>query len=326
MSSEFLNPAEAARRLGVSAKALRLYEERGLVKPLRTGAGWRAYGSDQMARAGEVAALRALGFSLAQVARVLNGDAAGLEPALAMHQAALEARLGEVSEAAAKVRALRERLVRGEAPSLGELARLAPAGSGPGVAFELPWPWAGERFEMRGLPAITYVTGPLGSGKTRLLKAMAEALPGAVFLGLERTPGACSEAALAALAADGATLSEALRAVLAGIEADGSSAVMVDLVEDGLDEATQEALIAHLRRRGAAARPLVLLTRSSAILDLSAIGPDEAIVYCPANHSPPMRVQPWPGSPGYEAVATCVATPEVRARTAGLIAVRPDAA
>lgn len=326
MSTEFLNPAEAARRLGVSPKALRLYEERGLLKPLRTAAGWRAYGADEMARAGEIAALRALGFSLAQVARVMKGDAAGLEPALAAHQAALEARLGEVSEAAARVRALRDELSRGKAPSLGDLARLAPRGSGLAVAFDLPWPWGGERFEMRDIPALTYVTGPLGSGKTRLVKQMAEALPGAVFLGLDRTPGACSDAGLAALLADGATMSDALRAVLAGIEAAGPSAVMVDLVEDGLDEASQEALIAHLRRRGPTARPLVLLTRSSAILDLSALGPDEAIVYCPANHSPPMRVQPWPGSPGYEAVATCVAKPEVRARTAGTIAMRPDAA
>jgi len=38
-------------RLGVSAKALRLYEQRGLIAPLRTAAGWRVYGPDEMARA-----------------------------------------------------------------------------------------------------------------------------------------------------------------------------------------------------------------------------------------------------------------------------------
>jgi DNA-binding transcriptional MerR regulator len=324
MRDEFLPPAEAARRLGVSAKALRLYEARGLLSPLRTGAGWRAYGPAEMARAREVAALRALGLSLAQVGRLLNGDLAGLEPALAAHQAALEARMGEVSEAVGRVRALRDRLARGETPGLGELARLAPVGSAVSAAFDLPWPWGGEPFEMR-LPALTYLTGPLGSGKTRLARAIAEALPGAVFLGLDRA-GAGSEATLHALVADGATPSDALRAVLAGIEAEGVSAVVVDPVEDGLDAATQEALIAHLRRRGPAARPLVLMTRSTAILDLSALGPDEAILYCPANHSSPMLVQPWPGSAGYEAVATCLASPEVRARTAGTIAVRPDAA
>ena len=52
---QFLSPSQAARRLGVSAKALRLYEARGLIAPLRTAAGWRAYGPEQLARGGEIA-------------------------------------------------------------------------------------------------------------------------------------------------------------------------------------------------------------------------------------------------------------------------------
>jgi hypothetical protein len=89
------------------------------------------------------------------------------------------------------------------------------------------------------------------------------------------------------------------------------------MLEQGLDAVTQEALIANLRRRGPHARPLFILTRSTAILDLDHVGADEAIILCPANHSPPSRVAPHPGSPGYEAVATCLASPEVRARTEG---------
>ena len=82
--------------------------------------------------------------------------------------------------------------------------------------------------------------------------------------------------------------------------------------------------MAHLhRRRGDGARPLFLLTRSSAILDLAAIEPGETIIFCPANHSPPTYVVPHPGSLGFEAVATCLASPEVRARTEGVIAWRP---
>jgi len=73
VSAQFLSPSEAARQLGVSAKAVRLYEQRGLVAPVRSAAGWRAYGPGEMARAAEIVALRALGLSLAQVARVLGG-------------------------------------------------------------------------------------------------------------------------------------------------------------------------------------------------------------------------------------------------------------
>ena len=131
---------------------------------------------------------------------------------------------------------------------------------------------------------------------------------------------------LAWLVEDGATVSEALVALLAGLEAEGPAILVIDMLEQGLDKATQEALIAHLRRRGprgAAALPSHALQRNPG---LGRVGADEAIILCPANHSPPTRVAPYPGAPGYEAVATCLASPEVRARTEGVIAWRPQVA
>ena len=341
-SAQFLNPSEAARRLGVSAKALRLYEQRGLVAPVRTAAGWRAYGPEEMARAAEIAALRALGLSLAQVARVLKGDAQGLEPALAAHQASLEGQIRQLAGAIEKVRGLRADLAQGQAPAAGDLARLLGPAAELSVAFDLPWPWGGERFELRDIKALNYIIGPLGCGKTRLALRLAETLPGAAFLGLDRLAddGAAARARLKAdaelrvrvdevlawLVEDGAQETAGLVPLLVGLEAQGPAVLVIDMVEQGLDEGTQEALIAYLRRRGPRGRPLFLLTRSCAILDLAAVGPDEAIILCPANHSPPTRVAPYPGAPGYEAVATCLASPEVRARTEGVIAMRPQVA
>jgi DNA-binding transcriptional MerR regulator len=341
-SAQFLNPSEAAKRLGVSTKALRLYEQRGLVAPIRTAAGWRAYGPDEMDRAAEIAALRTLGFSLTQVARVLNGDPQGLEPTLAAHQAALEGRIRHLVGAADKVRGLRSDLARGQAPTAGELARLLAPAAEISVAFDLPWPWGGERFELRDIRPLNYIIGPLGSGKTRLAQRLAETLSDAAFLGLGRLAdgGAAAQARLGAdpalksrvdqtlawLVEDGAQVSDALIALIAGLESEGPAMLVVDMIEQGLDQATQEAVIAHLRRSGPGGRPLFLLTRSCAILDLASVGPDEAVIVCPANHSPPTRVAPYPGAPGYEAVATCLASPEVRARTEGVIAWRPQVA
>lgn len=341
-SDPVLNPSEAAKRLGVSTKALRLYEQRGLLAPVRTEAGWRTYGPAQMARAAEVVVLRALGLSLAQVARVLNGDPEDLAPALAAHQAGLEGRIGELAETIDKVRALRADLARGQAPAVGELARMVRPTAEVTVAFDLPWPWGGERFELRDIRPLTYIVGPLGCGKTRLARTIAETLPDATFLSLDRLTDDDQETrarvdadpALKArvdktlrwLLEDGASDSSALTALVAALESDDAAILVIDMVEAGLDQASQEAVIAHLRNRGPGARPLFMLTRSSAILDLTAVGPDETILLCPANHSPPTQVAPYPGAPGYEAVATCLATPEVRARTEGVIAWRPEVA
>ncbi len=341
-SAPFLSPSEAARQLGVSPKALRVYEQRGLVTPARTGAGWRAYGPDEMARAAEVVALRALGLSLAQIARVLEGDPASLETALAAHQATLESQLHQLAGTVEKVRGLRAGLAQGQAPVAGELVRLLDQATEFRAAFDLPWPWGGERFELRGVRPLTYIIGPLGSGKTRLARCLAEALPGAAFLGLDRLAdgevaaralldadqalNSRVEQTLAWLVEDGATASAALTLLLARLEADGPAALVIDMVEQGLDGATQEALIAHLRHRGPGGWPLFLLTRSSSILDLDAVGANEAIILCPANHSPPTLVAARPGTPGYEAVATCLASPEVRARTKGITALRPQVA
>lgn len=338
-SAQFLSPSEAAKRLGVSAKALRLYEQRGLITPLRTAAGWRAYDPGEMARAAEIVALRALGLSLAQVARVLGGAPQELEPALASHQAMLEGKIRQLAGTVERVRDLRSNLARGQAPAAGELAGLLAPNAERSVAFELPWPWGGERFELSDIRPINYIIGPLGSGKTRLAKQLAETLPDAAFLGLERLADGCVAAqarldadiglksrvdrALAWLVEDGGTASQALLALLAELEAEGPAILVVDMVEQGLNQATQEALISYLRGRGPDGRPLFLLTRSSAILDLAAVGRNEAILFCPANHSPPFSVAPYSGTPGYEAVATCLASPEVRARTEGVIAWRP---
>ena len=342
-SSRFLSPSEAAARLGVSAKALRLYEQRGLVAPGRTAAGWRAYAPEHMAQATEIAALRTLGLSLAQVARVLKGHADALEAALAAHQAALEGEMRALADRLGKVRTMRADLARGQTPAASALANLLARSAKLSVAFELPWPWGGEYFELNDIAPLTYIIGPLGSGKTRLAMRLAEALPGGVFLGLDRLAnnGADSRARCAAdpalgsrvdgilnwLTDEGATASDALFAMIAALEDEGPAALIVDMVEQGLDHATQEALGAHLRLRvQAGGRPLFVLTRSSAILDLTAVGADEAIMLCPANHSPPTRVAPYPGASGYEAVATCLASPDVRARTEGIIAWHPEVA
>src|SRR6201995_2839263 len=74
-----LSPAETAKLFRITIKALRVYEQRGLLTPLRaangrTGAAWRIYGPDQVARLHQILALKRLGLSLGQIGELLSGQ------------------------------------------------------------------------------------------------------------------------------------------------------------------------------------------------------------------------------------------------------------
>jgi DNA-binding transcriptional MerR regulator len=336
-----LSASQAASRLGVSVKALRLYERRGLLAPNRTSAGWRSYGPKEMVRAGQIASLRGLGLGLAQVGRVLEGDPSALECALAAHEEHLADQAQQIANTLSRVRRLRSGLVQGQSPT-AELVVGLDVATRLAVSFDLPWPWNGETFEMRHIPSLNFITGPLGCGKTRFAQRLAEGFHDTKFIGLDRIAdgGAKSRArldedsalnlrveqALAWLLEEGARNSPALMVLLVALEAEGSTILVIDMVEEELEQATQEALISYIRSCVSKRRTLFLMTRSSSILDLEAMGSGEAVILCPANHSPPTCVLPYPGTPGYEAVATCLATPAVRARTHGVIAWRPPTA
>jgi DNA-binding transcriptional MerR regulator/ribosomal protein S18 acetylase RimI-like enzyme len=75
-----LGPAEFSAATGLSVKALRLYDERGLLAPARVDrtTGYRRYAEDQIATAGRIALLRRAGIGLADIARFLDAPTAGV--------------------------------------------------------------------------------------------------------------------------------------------------------------------------------------------------------------------------------------------------------
>lgn len=67
-----LDIGEVARRTGLTSRALRFYEARGLVTPLRTYGGRRLYGRGELERNQQILALKRAGLTLSQIAKVTS--------------------------------------------------------------------------------------------------------------------------------------------------------------------------------------------------------------------------------------------------------------
>ncbi|PRY38815.1 MerR family transcriptional regulator [Umezawaea tangerina] len=90
---ELVSIGEFSRLSRLSAKALRLYDELGLLVPARVDAetGYRWYSAGQLERAGLVAALRRIGIPLARVKELLALDPAAAAEEIRAHWAGTEA-------------------------------------------------------------------------------------------------------------------------------------------------------------------------------------------------------------------------------------------
>lgn len=124
MPEQFLRPSETARRLGVTVKALRVYEQRKMVTPVRGENGWRAYGPDQLSALHQVLALKRLGLPLARIADLVSRRETSLDAVLKLQERVLSVESSRVNQALVLVRAAKARLDAGEALSIDDLAQL----------------------------------------------------------------------------------------------------------------------------------------------------------------------------------------------------------
>ena len=123
-----LSITEVIRRTGLTARALRFYEARGLVQPLRTASGRRLYGSGELARLNHVVVLKAAGFSLADIARILAGKAIDLGRLISAQVEVLEVRQAGLIEAKRLLLSAKSRVDRGEPLDAETLCSLIRSG------------------------------------------------------------------------------------------------------------------------------------------------------------------------------------------------------
>jgi DNA-binding transcriptional MerR regulator len=108
VTDTLLGVAEVGRRTGLSRKALRLYEEMGLVEPAgRTDAGYRLYDAEALRRIELVHRAKVLGLSLSEAKEfmhVAEGCCGDHHPQLA---ALVEGKLAETEQRMAELASLR---------------------------------------------------------------------------------------------------------------------------------------------------------------------------------------------------------------------------
>jgi DNA-binding transcriptional MerR regulator len=116
--------AETARRLGLTVRALRIYESHGLVRPRRTAAGWRIFDGEDIARLHQVIALKRLGLKLSQIAQLTKGAAVDLDGILEVQEQVLLRRKRQAERALALVRRARRELAQGKPLPVDDLIAL----------------------------------------------------------------------------------------------------------------------------------------------------------------------------------------------------------
>jgi DNA-binding transcriptional MerR regulator len=120
----WLTAADCASRIGITIRALRVYEREGLIRPRRTGQGWRAYGTAELLRLHQILALKRLGLSLARIGALLGGAPANLDRTLALQEDSLTQLRVRLDHSLALIAAARAKIAGAASLSTAELVQL----------------------------------------------------------------------------------------------------------------------------------------------------------------------------------------------------------
>lgn len=116
-----LKVGELARRTGLTVRTLHHYDEIGLLKPsVRSDAGYRMYSGQDVARLHTIQALRHLGLALGEIAPILEGRNARPEAILDQQMQVLQRRIREATELHDRLALLREGILAGRNPDIGD--------------------------------------------------------------------------------------------------------------------------------------------------------------------------------------------------------------
>jgi DNA-binding transcriptional MerR regulator len=130
---------EVVRRTGLTSRALRFYEARGLLKPLRTQSGRRWFGPDDLERIHHIVTLKKAGFSLADIRRILSRNPVSLSAILTSQRDRLAEQRQEIAQAVALLDTALSRIDRGEPLDAATLCSLIHDGEHTMTNHEQAW-------------------------------------------------------------------------------------------------------------------------------------------------------------------------------------------
>lgn len=111
---EAIDIREVVKRTGLTSRALRFYEARGLLRPLRTYSGRRLYGRGELERIQQILALKRAGLSLSQIGRLTTRGTMDLGALVDAQLKIIEERRAELDEARTLLLSIKSRIDRGE--------------------------------------------------------------------------------------------------------------------------------------------------------------------------------------------------------------------
>lgn len=134
----YVTASECARATGTTVRALRHYEARGLIAPVRAANGYRHYGAEEVTKVAAIRLMQRLGFSLADIGRVLGQGGVDFGRLLAAQERVLAAEGRRIEMALAHARRARAMLTREPALALSDILEIVEKTdmSKPPKAFE----------------------------------------------------------------------------------------------------------------------------------------------------------------------------------------------
>lgn len=117
-NNKLLRISEIADFFGVSAKAMRLYEQKGIITPYKIDpeTGYRYYSADQVKQLNSLVELQELGFTLAEIKKIMNGGikTARLKEALEEKRAEWERHAADVQRKIEAIENIEDKIARKE--------------------------------------------------------------------------------------------------------------------------------------------------------------------------------------------------------------------